>query len=172
MLRLESIIIDAHGIRALAEFWRQALGWVTTYDEVDEICINPGGGDVNDPATWPFPEIAFEPVDDPDAGRQRVHLDMSPREDEDQAAYVDQLVALGARRVDVSQGPEVTWVVLAHPEGNEVASCRRATERDCQAARPSPARGLARMAGTGPQPIAVHPRFSREGARAPGSAGA
>ena len=30
MLRLENIIIDAHGIRALAEFWRRAFGWVTT----------------------------------------------------------------------------------------------------------------------------------------------
>jgi len=29
------------------------------------------------------------------------------------------LLELGARRVDVGQGPDVTWVVLADPQGNE-----------------------------------------------------
>jgi glyoxalase superfamily protein len=30
------------------------------------------------------------------------------------------LEALGATRVDVGQGPDVSWVVMADPEGNEL----------------------------------------------------
>jgi hypothetical protein len=37
----------------------------------------------------------------------------------DQAAEVARLEGLGARRADVGQGAEVTWVVLADPDGNE-----------------------------------------------------
>jgi hypothetical protein len=36
----------------------------------------------------------------------------------DQAAEVERLTALGARRIDIGQG-DVSWVVLADPEGNE-----------------------------------------------------
>jgi len=39
--------------------------------------------------------------------------------DQQLAEELDRLLALGARRVDVGQGPDVTWVVLADPEGNE-----------------------------------------------------
>jgi hypothetical protein len=36
----------------------------------------------------------------------------------DQHAEVDWLVALGATRIDIGQG-DVSWVVLADPDGNE-----------------------------------------------------
>jgi hypothetical protein len=42
----------------------------------------------------------------------------------DQAAEVARLEGLGARRVDVGQGTEVTWVVLADPDGNEFCVLR------------------------------------------------
>ena len=48
--------------------------------------------------------------------KNRVHLDLRP---EDQAAEVARLEGLGARRVDIGQGSEVSWVVMADPEGNE-----------------------------------------------------
>lgn len=35
------------------------------------------------------------------------------------AAELERLLALGARRLDVGQGPDATWVVLSDPEGNE-----------------------------------------------------
>jgi hypothetical protein len=47
--------------------------------------------------------------------KNRVHLDLRP---DDQAAEVARLEALGASRVDIGQG-EVSWVVMADPEGNE-----------------------------------------------------
>jgi Glyoxalase-like domain len=49
----------------------------------------------------------------------RAHLDVHPPVGGDQAAEVERLTALGARPADVGQGPDVSWVVLADPEGNE-----------------------------------------------------
>jgi hypothetical protein len=49
------------------------------------------------------------------AVKNRLHIDLVP---DDQAAEVARLEALGARLADVGQG-DVTWRVLADPEGNE-----------------------------------------------------
>jgi hypothetical protein len=48
--------------------------------------------------------------------KNRLHIDLQPV---DQQAEVERLEALGASRVFVGQGDDVTWVVLADPEGNE-----------------------------------------------------
>ena len=49
--------------------------------------------------------------------KNRIHIDVNPS-DRDQAEEVERLLALGARHADVGQG-DVSWVVLADPEGNE-----------------------------------------------------
>jgi len=48
--------------------------------------------------------------------KNRLHLDFRP---DDRDAEVERLLSLGATRVDVGQGADVPWVVLADPEGNE-----------------------------------------------------
>jgi predicted enzyme related to lactoylglutathione lyase len=48
-----------------------------------------------------------------------VHIDLAPEKAEDQGAAVRQLQQAGAVAADVGQGPDVSWVVLADPEGNE-----------------------------------------------------
>ena len=53
--------------------------------------------------------------------KNRLHIELDP---DDQAAEVDRLLALGARRADVGQGDDVSWVVLADPEGNEFCVLR------------------------------------------------
>ena len=55
------------------------------------------------------------------AVKNRLHLDLRPK---DQAAEVARLEALGARRVDIGQSAETTWVVLADPDGNEFCVLR------------------------------------------------
>jgi predicted enzyme related to lactoylglutathione lyase len=65
------------------------------------------------------PDLELVRVPDPKVGKNRVHLDAAPFADDDQQAEVDRLVALGARPADVGQGPDVSWVVLTDPEGNE-----------------------------------------------------
>jgi hypothetical protein len=51
--------------------------------------------------------------------KNRLHLDLAPGPDGDQAAEVARLKGLGAVAVDVGQR-DVSWEVLADPEGNEL----------------------------------------------------
>lgn len=91
----------------LGRWWAEALGWVVTIESEDEYEIRP--------APDRLPGMIFTPVRDPKVTKNRLHLDFRP---DDQAAEVDRLLALGARRADISQG-EQPWVVLTDPEGNE-----------------------------------------------------
>ena len=108
--RLYQIAVDAHDPAVLARFWAAVLDWqVVDVDEVD--------GDVaigRDADTWP--QLLFLPVPDAKTVKNRLHLDLNPQ---DRDAEVDRLLGLGASRVDVGQGDDVSWVVLADPEGNE-----------------------------------------------------
>ncbi len=47
-----------------------------------------------------------------------MHFDVAPPVEGDQRAEVARLVSLGATRIDIGQG-EVSWVVMADPDGNE-----------------------------------------------------
>jgi hypothetical protein len=61
------------------------------------------------------PDLLFLRVPEGKVVKNRLHLDLRP---DDQAAEVARLEAFGARRVSVGQG-EVSWAVMADPEGNE-----------------------------------------------------
>lgn len=108
--RLYNVTIDAHDHAALAEFWRQALGFRLAYAEPRETAIEPP----NDP-TDDCPALVFVSVPEDKVVKNRLHFDLAP---DDQASEVVRLVALGARHIDIGQGT-VPWVVLADPEGNE-----------------------------------------------------
>ena len=54
--------------------------------------------------------------------KNRLHLDVNAT-DRDQAEELERLLDLGARPVDIGQG-DVTWHVLADPEGNEFCLLR------------------------------------------------
>ncbi len=59
--------------------------------------------------------------------KNRLHLDLRA----DGLATgdeLDRLLALGARRTDVGQGPDSSWVVLADPEGNEFCLLSRSVQ--------------------------------------------
>ena len=66
--------------------------------------------------------MVFARVPEGKTVKNRLHLDLSPV-DCTQAEEVARLEGLGARRVDVGQG-EVSWVVMADPEGNELCVLR------------------------------------------------
>jgi len=86
------------------------LGW-EIYDEThDEIGVLPTDG-------TRF-ILVFLPVPEPKTTKNPIHLDLVSESVEDQRDIVDQLIALGASRIDIGQG-DVPWVVLADPEGNE-----------------------------------------------------
>jgi predicted enzyme related to lactoylglutathione lyase len=117
-LRVQALSIDSTDPRRIAPFWEAALGWRRTWDEDDEVVIEPPEGSAE---AGVAPDILFLKVPEAKAVKNRLHLDLRPK---NQAAEVDRLEALGARRVDVGQGPESTWVVLADPDGNEFCVLR------------------------------------------------
>jgi hypothetical protein len=105
--RFYQLVVDSRDPAALARFWAAALGYAVLYETDDEVII---GRDAHE-----YPGICFVPNSDPKTGKNRVHIDIDP---DDQAAEVERLIGLGARRIDIGQGA-VNWVVLADPEGNE-----------------------------------------------------
>lgn len=113
--RFTELVIDAASPERLSEFWSAVLGWQPTgrYSGAVEIADPDGGG----------PSLTFVPVPDEKRGKNRLHIDVNPVGcDQDQE--VERLIGLGARRVDVGQGTEKSWVVLADPEGNEFCVLR------------------------------------------------
>jgi predicted enzyme related to lactoylglutathione lyase len=106
-LKVENITFDCSDPDTLAQWWAQAVG-----------------GDVNAVAPGEFvilaqPDgagLAFQRVDDPTPGKNRVHIDFSAA---DLEAEVKRLVDLGAAVTGRhSFGDEFRWVVLADPAGN------------------------------------------------------
>ena len=87
--------------RRLASFWAEALGWRQTHAEDDEVVLEPPAGSREDGVA---PDLLFLRVPEAKAGKNRLHIDLRPK---DQAAEVARLEALGARRVDVGQGTDV-----------------------------------------------------------------
>ena len=112
-LRIQCLCIDTTDPSRLAGFWESALGWRRTYDEDDQVVLEPPKGSPEDGIA---PDLLFLRVPEEKAVKNRLHLDLRPK---DQAAEVARLEALGARRADVGQGPDVSWVVMADPDGNE-----------------------------------------------------
>jgi catechol 2,3-dioxygenase-like lactoylglutathione lyase family enzyme len=110
-LCLDALCIDANEPRRLARFWADALRWEINDDTDDEIGLVPTDG-------TRF-RILFEPVPNAKTGQNRNHLDLTTTSVDDQNETVSRLIALGARHVDIGQGPDETHVVLADPEGNE-----------------------------------------------------
>lgn len=112
-LRIQCLCIDTARPAELAGFWQAALGWRRTHEADGEVVLEPPAGSPEDGLV---PDLLFLRVPEGKAGKNRLHLDLRPA---DQAAEVARLEGLGARRADVGQGPDVTWVVMADPGGNE-----------------------------------------------------
>jgi hypothetical protein len=106
-LEWEQVVVDAVDPAMLGEWWVGALGWVVVNDAPNEFEIRPTADRL--------PGLIFEPVAEGKGGKNRLHLDFRP---DDQQAEVERLLSLGARHAYVGQGQQ-SWVVLADPEGNE-----------------------------------------------------
>jgi len=116
--KLTEIIIDCRDARSLAQFWSDVLGWPLTEDDDGDCWLSSTGEE-----DAPEPAVLFVAVPEPKTIKNRIHLDVNPSGC-DQAEELERLLGLGARRLDIGQG-DVTWVVLADPEGNEFCLLRR-----------------------------------------------
>ena len=125
-LRWQSLNVDAVSPASLARWWADLLGWRITYEEADEVVLEPPAGSSQGgvPA-----DIVFARVPETKQVKNRLHLDLRP---DDQEREVARAESLGARRVDVGQGDGVSWVVLADPEGNEFCILRASTPDDAR----------------------------------------
>jgi Glyoxalase-like domain len=123
-IRIQSLAVDSVDPAPLARWWSAALGWPLTFEDDDEIALEPPEEQRKGAVLL---EILFLKVPEAKSVKNRLHLDLRP---DDQAAEVARFEALGARRVDVGQSDEHTWVVLADPEGNEFCILRALTPEE------------------------------------------
>jgi predicted enzyme related to lactoylglutathione lyase len=112
-IRIQCLCVDTTDPAGLAGFWQAALGWRRTFEKDDQVVLEPPAGSREDGVV---PDLLFLRVPEMKGGKNRLHLDLRP---EDQAAEVARLEGLGGRRVEIGQGTEVSWVVMADPDGNE-----------------------------------------------------
>jgi hypothetical protein len=117
-LWIDWLVIDSEDPDKLADFWCQALGYEVSYSSEEGETEREVAIESPDRKGW---RILFVEVHDERKVKNRLHLDLRP---DDQQAEVARLEGLGAKRVDIGQGPEVTWVVMADPEGNEFCILR------------------------------------------------
>src|SRR5688572_20055154 len=106
--RIAVLAIDAVEPKVVADFWCGVLGWRVVEQSEEGINIAPPDG------AWPTIDVL--PVPERKTVKNRLHLDLRA-DGVSTEAELERLLGLGARRVDVGQGPDVSWVVLADPEG-------------------------------------------------------
>jgi catechol 2,3-dioxygenase-like lactoylglutathione lyase family enzyme len=116
--KFTELAIDCADPSALARFWCSVLGYEVQDEDDGYVAIGsplvPEGRDRPGPVP---PTLAFARVPEGKTIKNRLHIDVNPT-DTEQDEEVRRLLDLGARRVDLGQG-DVSWVVLADPEGNE-----------------------------------------------------
>ena len=123
-LKWYTIVIDCRDPQAQARWWAEALDWQVIYDTADEAVAIPK--DIEDAAVDNLDEwmrrgqgLVFVLVPEGKDVKNRLHIDLAPHISQDRDAEIERLIDLGASRVDVGQSDDVTWTVLADPEGNE-----------------------------------------------------
>ncbi len=122
-IRWHSVVVDCDDIAAQSRWWAAALDWRKVYESEDEVVLVPPHALASEreiPLFERGPGLVFVPVPEGKTVKNRLHIDLAPPANGDQAAEVRRLEALGARRVDVGQDSgTASWVVMADPEGNE-----------------------------------------------------
>lgn len=117
--QLAALAIDALQPRVVADFWCAVLGWHVVDEDGDVISIAPQDRS--------RPSIDVVAVPEGKTVKNRLHFDL--RADGVSATEeLERLLDLGARRTDVGQGPDVSWVVLSDPEGNEFCLLSRSVQ--------------------------------------------
>jgi hypothetical protein len=112
-LRFQNVTVDCNDALRVGTFWAELLNLpLRSGEDGTEHWIEPARAGA---------DIVFVTVPEPKTVKDRIHLDLRP---DDQDAEVARALALGATHVDIGQGTEQTWVVLADPEGNEFCILR------------------------------------------------
>jgi predicted enzyme related to lactoylglutathione lyase len=106
-----AIVMDCAGPATLSRFWADASGWEVACARDNIVGLRSPG------SVGPFLEVLRVP--DRKSVKNRIHPDVAPYLGDDLAAEVARLRRKGATPTDIGQGENVTWTVLADPEGSE-----------------------------------------------------
>ncbi|MFB9993575.1 VOC family protein [Deinococcus oregonensis] len=109
MLTVGSVVWGVRDVAQAVAFWTAALDYRPREEPEDNWAVlipNTGQG----------VQVALARVSSDSATHQRHHLDLYTTE---QAAEVERLLALGAKRVEWRYGTDDDYVVLADPDGNK-----------------------------------------------------
>jgi predicted enzyme related to lactoylglutathione lyase len=106
-----AILTDCADPAALARFWVDAAGWPVANTEDHLVGLRAPQG------TGPY--LEFLRIPDGKQVKNRLHPDVAPYRGDDSGAEIGRLRKGGATLADVGQGGDVSWTVLADPEGNE-----------------------------------------------------
>ena len=123
-LRWYTVVVDCHDIAAQARWWAETLDWQIVYEDDNEVAVIPKhltDDRIDDLDTWlrTGQGLVFVPVPEGKRIKNRLHIDLAPHKSQDRDAEVAALLERGATHADVGQSDDVTWTVLADPEGNE-----------------------------------------------------
>jgi catechol-2,3-dioxygenase len=116
---LATVAIDAVDAKLVAEFWCAALGGVVLEEDDHGISIGAAEGG--------SPTLDVCRVPEAKAVKNRLHFDLRA-DGVERAAELQRLLDLGAKPADVGQAPDVSWAVLADPEGNEFCLLSRTVQ--------------------------------------------
>ena len=133
-LDIDFVTVDSDDPEKLARFWMQLLDFELKYDSATDPSVSDtidGEREVLIQAPTgrrPQARILFIEVHDEKQMKNRLHFDL--RSEQDQDGYVAKAESLGATRVDIGQGDDKPWVVMADPEGNEFCILRDRAARE------------------------------------------
>ena len=113
--RITDLVLNCVDPGALAPFWCAVLGYTELERDETGVSLGPPGGGGR-------PGMTLLRSTDPKVGTLRLHLDVNTT-DGDEDSELARLLAVGARPVDIGQG-DVSWHVLADPEGHEFCLLR------------------------------------------------
>ena len=107
------LVLDCADPERLAAFWSEAIGYTTLGGAGSYVLLVDEAKE--------RPKLLLQRVDEPKAGKNRMHVDI---ETDDVDGEVERLEGLGARRLDDPMEEHGSrWVVMADPEGNEFCVC-------------------------------------------------
>ena len=109
-----SVVLDTVDPRAIAAFWREALGYREAADLGAFLVLAPERGDEG-------PVVILQQVPEERSGKNRMHVDLHPPDADE---HVLRLERLGARRIggpvtELEPTLGVRWQRMADPQGNE-----------------------------------------------------
>ncbi len=108
-------VIDAVDTDLLADFWAAALGYRRADSLEQYEILLPADGRHG-------PMFLVQGVSEPKVAKNRMHVDLHVDDPDAEAA---RLVGLGAERRGSGSLGEISWIVMADPEGNEFDIGRR-----------------------------------------------